>query len=47
MRLVTTTSLYDNSRRLLDRHDGVGIEMILPKIEAERLELIAVDIFYR
>ncbi|MBD8736220.1 hypothetical protein [Sphingomonas sp. CFBP 13706] len=46
MYLVTTTSLYDNSRRLLRRHDGVGIERVLPKTGAHRLEPIAREIFY-
>lgn len=45
--IVTTTSLYANSRRLLDEHYGVGTEKILPKTDARRLESIEVDIFYR
>lgn len=45
MYLVTTTSLFVNSRKLLDLHDGVGIDGIAPKTDADRLERIAIDIF--
>jgi hypothetical protein len=44
MHLVTTTTLYDNSKTLLATHSGCSVDNVSPKRDWKRLKRIAEDV---